>query len=56
MRNQLKNKINSFGIPTHNKHSIINGYLKKESIKTSLFDKDIVVSELNFSDFLHQNL
>lgn len=49
MRNQIKNKINAFGIPTSSKQSILNGYLKKEFIKTGLFDKDIIVSDLNLN-------
>lgn len=49
MRNQIKNKINAFGIPTNSKQSILNGYLKKEFIKAGLFDKDIIVSDLNLN-------
>jgi hypothetical protein len=49
MRNQLKNKINAFGIPTNSKQSILNSYLKKEFIKAGLFDKDIIVSDLNLN-------
>jgi len=49
MKNLLKNRINSFNIPTHSKQAIVDNLILKELLKSSLFDKDIIVSSLNLN-------
>jgi hypothetical protein len=61
MKNQIKSKINSFGIPSFSKQSIIDGFVSKELLKKGLLDKDIIVSDLNINQlnnthFLNLNI
>jgi len=55
MRNQIKNKINSFGIPSFSKQTIIDGFVSKELLKKGLLDKDIIVSDLNINQLNNTN-